>query len=769
MGDGGTQRGPREMFPARKVKRIVTEHDALWHDRRDEVALLAALYETSFWDWVDRQRKSAPKSNLFDRDNTRIEVNRIRKMVRQYLGALYPRASRVVCEEDPHGRGDAIITQATLNAWSKKPYVYVTVDNAAHMAINLHGSGLKFGHDAGRSSPLDRVWMRPIPPWELVLDRDALSWEDERYRGHIYTAPVEDILERFPQLESMGLVGGKRRDYFDDSAPGGQDPNPPVTNDQAPADDGFVRVLEFLNLRDTWVYEDGTAIKGRLEVWILDQNDAISGCAVHCGPLPYDDADGRPLLNIEPLIFDHEVGYPFRALPPIRASVPQQIELNLMRTAGAQDVRRNARKYGYIEGSVDEDELRKHANGVDGELIKFKPDVGDIKRVLMPLDPAPIPADTLAHAAVVERDLDRQVGPSANAQGVTTGDTAYETQLVQLFVEEEMKYHATLLYGVLSRGFRVVQAAIRLAGSHTGDNTGGTNAVVPEASGGASEAVAGAKPEPEAAVAVAEGETKDGEKVAAVVVARAPEVGVFQPFIIMAGRNRLTVTEEALTGDFPITFVDAESTPVTRQTVLQFMTGPGFQQYMAMWEVAQKGGPGALLAKLGMKHLAEAMNLPADMHPEAMQATLKAEAEEEEKAKAATKPAKASRAMAGPTPSDTEQPRPVRSQLEETLRAAQLHLRQIGGDESAAAIDTAMQAAQHGDRATFGSAMNQAVDALPPETPPEVVEALTTIAAAIGRTAPAQGGPAEEPPPDDIPDTPMTDVETPEIGSTRPM
>jgi len=769
MPDGGAQR-PREMFTARKVKRLVVEHDALWQERRDEVSLLAALYETGFWQWYDGQQKNAPKAPIFDRGNTRIEVNRLRKMVRTYLGALYPRASRVVCEEDPHGRGDAIITQATLNAWSKKPYTYLTVDNAAQMALTIHGSGLKFGHDAGRSSPIDRVWMRPIPPWEMMVDRDALSWEDERFRGHLYTAPIEDVLERFPQLEGMGLTGGRKQDYFNQTGAGGADPNKPETGDSTAADDGFVRVLEFLNLRDAWVYEDGTVIKGRLEVWILDQKAEISDQPIHCGPLPYDDADGRPLLNIEPLIFDHEIGYPFRALPPIKSAVPQQIELNLMRTAGAQDVRRNARKYGYVEGSVDEDELRKHANGVDGELIKFKPDVGDISRVLKPLDPAPIPADTIAHAAVAERDLDRQLGPSQNAQGNKIDTTAYEVQTIQLYAEEEIKYHATLLYGVLARGFRVVQAAIRMAGCHTGDSAGGSSAVVPEASGGADGAASGTKPEPEAVVAVAEGETDRGEPVAAVVVARAPEVAAFQPFIIMAGKNRLTVTAEALTGDFPITFVDAESTPVSRQTVLQFMTGPGFQQYMALWEVVQKGGPGALLAKLGMKHLAEAMNLPADMHPDAMSATLQSEADEEAKKTAKAKPSRAAQfAAGGRTPSDTEPPQPARSALEETLRAAQLHLSKMeGGEASAQAIDAALQAAGQGDRATFGAAMGEALNALPEGTPPEIVDALTKIANAIGRTAPAQGGPAEQTPAEEAPVSPLTDVDTPEVGSVRP-
>lgn len=739
---------PNDMWTPERVKRLVIVHDTTWADKRYETELTTGIYETRFWPAYVGWGKAQGFLNDWNYNGTEIQVNRLRKMVRTYQGALYPTASRATLEADIHGRGDAQVTQAVINACWKKPYAYVTVDHVVQMALTLPCAGFKVGYDPGTANPIERVWIRPIPPWELLIDRDACSWEDERFRGHVYQAPIQEVLERYPALKDKKLIGSPRRDYMTDTRSGGGGGQDDGSNETIRGETGasgvnadsvgmYVRVLEFLNLRDCYVMPDNTVTKGRLEVWVLDQDPSISSAPVFCGPLPFVDADGRSLPNIEALLFDHEIGYPFRGLAPTKAAIPQQIELNLMRTAAAQDVRRNTRKFKYREGQIAEDEVRKLTNGVDMQGVKIAPDASPDVIEMIPNQP--IPADTMAYMASAERDLDRALGPSQNAQGEAIDTTAREALIIQLYAEEETKFHAKMLYGCLARVSKLLQCAVLLAGQDLGDSEGG---------GQSGDLLPVGVREP---TGMNEAESMNQDMVtdpaadepapkpsAPTTAHKAVEPHAFQPFPIMDGDERLTVTADALTGDFTISFVESDITPVNRSTVLQFLLGPGGQRYEQMWQVAQAGGPAGMLAARMMEHTAESMNLPRDMRPKTMLADLK----KEEAAKAPPTPSRA-RAAAHAGPAKGPPAEPPRSALMEQLAAMVKALETVpGAEETVSAISALATAAKNGDRAGASAAVQAALQSLPEGAPPEVRANLEALAQQLGPVSPAEGGEA---------------------------
>lgn len=723
---------PREYFPKQRIRTIVRDFDARMNRHKDHMGLVDATYRTRFWTYfagyTTRTATGASGAQAWMLNGFEVEVNRLRKTLRTYLGDLYPKGARVHLEADPHGRGDPEISRAVLNEWWKKRGNFMTTNDAAAMALAFPGSGFKVGFDKGDQSPLQRVWLRAVPPWELVLDLDVTSVEDERYRGHVYQAEVLDVIERYPKLRKMGLKGSPRRDFFDGfgTTVGSETPTGPMDPEyqREGATGDFVRVLEFNNLRDFYEYPDGSRVKGRLEVWVLDQNEAISGCPIYCGPLPFEDADGTPLPNVVPLTLDREIAYPFRAIGAMDQMMPQQVELNMMRTFGAQDVRRNARKFQYEDGAISDEELAKLNNGVDMQGVKRAPNV-DPARALSMIPNQPIAADTLQYTAVVERDLAGQTGPSANAQGKAVNTTAFEAELIQKHVEAELAYHGQLLIDALVAVTQLVQAAILLAAMTPLDSAGG---------GG-----------PSVDVVAVDG----GEPVGEVEATVTEERHAFRPFVIRSGGQTFEVTEDALIGNFGITFVDAETTPVNRQARLQFLTGPGMDQYMKWWDLVQKGGPMAMLAKASMRVVADTMNLPRDMHPDTMLQSLKEEAETDA---AKPKPPRAvagKKAVADPPPTAEPAPAPESAAppanpgvdvVVDTLTGLSDALAQVAGAEtSTAALTEAAKAAQSGDLAGLGGAVQQAIDALPPETPAEIVDALGQLAeqiAAAGQEEP---------------------------------
>ncbi len=670
-------------FPLPRIRQIVLDHDKTMDDQRDEMMEAKAIYETKWWPNYVAQgtRRGIFGKGAYQWDGAEIEVNHLHRMMRTYLSDLFPDASRAVCDPDPEDRGDPQAIQAVLNDWGKKPYVYLTVDHETMMSLIVGGGGWKIGYDPGTGNPIDRVWMRPIPPWELILDRDAPSWEDERYRGHIYQSPVEEVLQRYPQLEGR-IKGAPRLDFFQQSIAGNPVPDPGQTSQGE-----YVRVLEFLNLRDPYVSETGEVFKGRMEVYVLGCGEA-SNTPVVVTPLPFQDASGRDLPN------------------------PQQTELNKVRTAMARDTRRNARKFVYRDGAIEQDQIDMLTNGVDGQGVKVKQDV-PIAEAITLLPNQPISSDNITYMKVVEADLNRVTGPSQNAQGQTTDVTKYELMIVQSFAEALLKYHAKLLYGTLSRVFRLVQRAVIAAAQDSGDSE------------------AGDEVDPITDLAGPDDESEP-KPVAKVKPAR-PAVHPFESFTIKSGELKWTVTEDMLNADCPISFVGADNTPINRATMVAFMTGPGLESYMALWDMVQKGGAVGLLAERSMQHIAEAMNLPKDMHPSAMKAQLKKEA-----------PVESAKVPKGVGSVRVAPPEPVEMGLADQLSGALVAMaKAVRADpsirgalqEPAAALQQAVQAAAGDDTAAVAMLVQQALETLPAGVVPEVEAVLGRVLESIGPVA----------------------------------
>lgn len=717
-----------DTFPPSRIHRIVSEFERHMDDVREGIGLANAIYLTEFWTWwtgVGRKFKSG-----VERTGHEIQVNRLWKEVQVYAAALYPRASRVVCSPDAMGRGEPLVAQAALNGWWEKDNQYSIIHDAVVMAILFPGSGFKVGFDPGTASPIERTWLRPIPPWEMVLDRNATSIQDERYRGHLYQAPIEEVVERFPHLEGV-LKGTPRTDFFSGATTAPRDAA--AAQIASASDDGeFVRVFEFSNKRDTYTDEKGNAYLGRLEVWVLDQGD-LSKAPVSVTALPFADAAGNPLPNVEPLLFAHEPGFPLRPVAPVARLLPQMIELNKLRTAAAGDIRRNWRTGLFREGAINQDALTKAMSAGDGGMVPVTNPSIPFRDVFAWMEHQPIAADTLKYMAIVEGDLERQSGGSQNAREQITGATAYEVQTVQLFTEEGLKFHALILTGTLARVSRLAQRGIIGAGMSSGDSEGGT--LAPDASLAPVGTVEGGAPGLDA------------------VPANAPPM-TWQAFPLTVDDETVEVTAEALDADFPIAFVEGGRTPITDQAMLTFLTGPGVESYMKLFEMVVAGGPMGILAERIMARIAERADLPKDLHPAELKAAVaKLPKEKPAPPRAGPPPGVAAAIPGGPPPAEPAQnpqnpqnpqnaPGPGESAVMSTLEGVLTALSAVAnaspetlatllpvGQEIVAAID----AAQAGDADALAAGVIGAAEALDGVdlAGPEMDTARTAIGALV--------------------------------------
>ena len=640
-----------DQIPPKFIHEQLRAHDKKMRDKRNQWALTKACYTTNYWKHI-RHRNYTGKQHQTRDNEINVEVNRLFGIITAYLSSLYPRSQRVITMPDPNGIGDSMKAELALNRFMESSRIHHRIMTALRQALLYPGCGAKVGYYAGRGNPLDRVWMRVIPWWEMVLDSDVGDAEDERFRGHVYYRPKKEVEEEY----GLSDLSGTERDDFLRVGYTGKDASSAAKRaypkqDKASSDNSnFVRVLEVCNLKDT--YEDkknpGIFYEGRLEIYVLGQGKK-SQKPVYVGPLPFAEVDGRPLSHIVPLIFNHEPEYPLRGMAHADRLLPQIQELNSYRSFMAMATRKDTRQFVTRKGTFGADEMTDLTEGHDGLILQLEQDydrpLGD---AIMALGNTPISSNIDQYMSYVENDLDRNVNLSPSARGIVTKATAFEVQAVQQYTESEFGMHASIKDEWLTSTLKVVLRALISSMQDLGDSAGAFE----EQDVQLAEVGAISEEQPqEQSEDQEQGEASGQEQLDA--AQEQEEDAEQQPFVsedsvegykqdsveegkveadVLVLRDRrefVDISVEDLDADFSITFVEGGGAPMEEATQQQNLLGL-LEPYTALWAAAQKGGPEGFMARSYMKTMAEKFNLPKDLHPDELDAKFAEEAEQEE-------------------------------------------------------------------------------------------------------------------------------------------
>ncbi len=444
-----------DILPPQTVMDHLRAHDSRMEDEQPYMAMAKASYTTRFWRYVEGRDDltAAYDMGRFDQ----VEVNRIKPALSGYLANLYPRRIKVVIGQSPYTTGDANKAEMLVNDWINQPTMRERVLAASRQALLYKGAGAKVGYDPAEEG-LNRVWMRVFPYWEMVLDSDVHDWDDARFIGHVSYQPRQEIIEKYGLDEDTG--GTSRKDYLGNYLANTRRVN--YSDDVAPDDaTAFVRVLEFCNLVDDFYDTDGTRYKGRLEIYVIDGYDSAAK-PVYMGPLPLVDGNAKPLPHIVPLIFEHEPEYPYRGIAYAEQLLPQQKELNTMRSYLAQTARRDARMYLAPKGALDADAISDLRSGEDGSIIEVDEQyAGNLGSVVVPIMHGPTSSNILNSMNLAESDFDRGTTISPAALGQVTKATASEIMALEGHTQSEFGRHAE------QRDLFLVRIVERCLAAHT--------------------------------------------------------------------------------------------------------------------------------------------------------------------------------------------------------------------------------------------------------------------------------------------------------------
>ena len=444
------------MLEPSDIRDICDQHDLYWDQRRERLRELRRLYMTQFWD-----SSSMPFDGIL-----RTEVPKAYAVVESYLGSLYAKNPSVRVEPDLRDRGNPDVAQATANQYLLT--VREQLEDATRLALIYPCAFMKLA-PVENVDPMKRVSCAALPPWEVIVDATACSWDQQRHVGHVYLMPLPEAAERYGKdattfraraftkwIEATGIAGRSTM------MGAGLDANTAAV----PDNDRWVRIVEMYDL-----------LEDRLLVWSPDYGDGsdylFEGVQVQVGALdpaaeseatrppgevvhettgiPYKSASGRPVVPILPLFFSRDPDTPLRGYSLVARSLDQFRELNVMRTYQAQGVRRMARQWMVRAGFLSEDAAAKITQGLDGEIVEVDLVPGmPLEGNMMPVPQAPIPGDIAAYATTVDMDIQAAGLLAPFTRGEVTKSTATEQNLLAAYTSSELGRMARIRDSVIT-------------------------------------------------------------------------------------------------------------------------------------------------------------------------------------------------------------------------------------------------------------------------------------------------------------------------------
>jgi hypothetical protein len=396
---------PRNNDDIQKFIRIIfADHKDYWRQQASSLKRYKNAYESKFWE-----------EEQYDSTMIRVETADAYGFVESYISSLFSKTPSVVIGADIAATGgDPKLAQAAANRFLYNQREQLEI--ASRLALIYQFSALKLS-PVESDEMLDKVTIRALPCWEVMLDRDATAATDQRFIGHTYYLNMVEAKRKFGAKK---FVAVPKENYFDE----GGGPVSYTKQDYAdlPDDYLYIEIVELYDLLHNEVYywspsyKNGDGIILRSEIPVRTYND-------------------QPLAPIVPLFYSRSPSKPMEGLSSLARLYDQFYEKNILRTYWANAVRRDSRQYLYREGMVDEESLAKITAGVDGAMIAIDSDT--LSGIIQPVGVEPISSNFDRYLAAIDGDINRGSSLAPFARGEATKATATEiTALAQYSASE---------------------------------------------------------------------------------------------------------------------------------------------------------------------------------------------------------------------------------------------------------------------------------------------------------------------------------------------
>jgi len=393
------------------VQIALEDHLDVWEKQKHTCTLYKDAYHTEFF--------KGRKDSYFPDFWLTIETADTYAAIESYISALFPKSPAVELENPTVPDKDKLTIKTIIDnfLYSKSE----EIQDAMRLGLVYPSAFLKCVPRESED-PFNRVDVSPVEPWNIIVDKSAKKWEDQRFCGHIYFLNVSDAREKFGDKNFCPVP---YTSYFDDVAPSSSSFYKGMSlENNLPEDYQFVKIVEFYDfVKDELIFYTEN---------VKDYNDQI----LDKMPIPIRDYDDSPLSPIIPVYFSKRTDSPMEGLSSVSRIYDQISEKNILRTFLANSHRRDARQYLYRKDAISNESLSQIQEGVDGAMIGVESDsLSDVIRSLE------IPATSRNidnYFNYIESDLQRSSIMAPFTRGEATKATATEIAQLSAYTASEV-------------------------------------------------------------------------------------------------------------------------------------------------------------------------------------------------------------------------------------------------------------------------------------------------------------------------------------------
>lgn len=385
------------------IKTVYQNHKNYWKNSTSLMRKLKHTYETKQFEDI-----------TFDPTNIRVEIADGYAFIEGYIASLFSKFPAVEVGRDSVRKGNNEVVKALANRWLYDQRQ--VLENGSRLSLIYPNSFFKLAPKES-SIVFDRVSVRPVPPWEIIVDNDASKWSEQRFVGHVYWCPVAKAKKIFGAKKYTAVV---KADYFEQDA----HPYKTAQDNDIPDEYKYIEVVELYDL----IYDC---------MYIWSPNYAAGEKLLdEVSPIPVRTYDDEPLPPIVPLYYSRIPDSPMEGYSSLYRIYDQIFEKNIIRSFWANAIRRDSRQYLYKEGVLDEEALAKITAGVDGAMIPV--DADSLEGVIKPVDVIPLSSNFDRYLAAVEGDLQRGSVLAPFVRGEATKATATEVAALANYTASEI-------------------------------------------------------------------------------------------------------------------------------------------------------------------------------------------------------------------------------------------------------------------------------------------------------------------------------------------
>ena len=389
------------------IKQIVQVHEAYWDKYRNDLYRYKLAYETRFWEKATEAEMA-----------TYVQTADAYGYIESYIASLFARNPGVIIKNGIRGRGDATVAQHLANDFLV--YQRQQIENASRLALIYPMSYIKL-IPTEREDIYRRIDSCAICPWEVILDREARRYEDQRYIGHKYFMTLMEAREKFGDKKYEPV---RKEEYFEQFALKNND----YINEEEISDQNFdyYKYIEIVELYDLHT--------NQMHFWSPNWKEGAEFLLT--APIPFIDAKGEPAIPIIPLYFNRLPDKPLDGYSAMSRIYDQIYETNMVRTYQANAVRKASRQYLIKKGALDEEQMAQITSGIDGIFIEV--DEEQLSGVIQPVPQNPTPPELQYYIQQIQTDKDKGSILAPFTRGESSRTSATEAAALAAYTSSEI-------------------------------------------------------------------------------------------------------------------------------------------------------------------------------------------------------------------------------------------------------------------------------------------------------------------------------------------